>query len=138
MCSAVSVPSWTVLRQRPYAMPTMEDHSLTTRYWWGRWMPCCHWVSSKAWTTPTTGLFCVRRLSQPLFQRTVSFYQASSFLKTMTERKDRRLMLHVKSVVQFREEEVKKALEFMPGSVPPTFRAYIMEPDNLGGIIPPW
>ena len=31
---------------------------------------------------------------------------ASSFLKTMTERKDRRLMLHVKSVVQFREEEV--------------------------------
>ena len=46
---------------------------------------------------------------------------ASAFLKTMTERKDRRLMLHVKSVVQFREEEVRKALEFMPGSVPPTF-----------------
>ena len=31
---------------------------------------------------------------------------ASSFLKTMTERKDRRLMLHVTFVVQFREEEV--------------------------------
>ena len=46
---------------------------------------------------------------------------ASSFLKTMTERKDRRLMLHVKSVVQFREEEVRKALKFMPGSVPSTF-----------------
>ena len=46
---------------------------------------------------------------------------ASSFLKTMTERKDRRLMLHVKSAVQFREEEVRKALKFMPGSVPSTF-----------------
>ena len=58
----------------------MEDHPLTTRYWWSRWMPCCHWVSSKAWTTPTTGLFCVGwRLSQPLFQRTVSFYQAISY-----------------------------------------------------------
>ena len=34
---------------------------------------------------------------------------ASAFLKTMTERRDRRLMLHVKSVVQFREEEVRKA-----------------------------
>ena len=34
---------------------------------------------------------------------------ASAFLQTMTERKDRRLMLHVKSVVQFREEEVRKA-----------------------------
>ena len=42
----------------------------------------------------------------------------SSFLKTMTERKDRRMMLHVKYVVQFREAEVRKALEFMPGSVP--------------------
>ena len=44
---------------------------------------------------------------------------ASAFLKTMTERKDRRLMLHVKSTVQ--EGRGQKGLEFMPGSVPPTF-----------------
>ena len=62
-----------------YYAPTMKDHSLTTRYWWSRWMPCCHLVSSKAWTTPTTDLFCIRRLSQPLFQKTVSFYQAMSY-----------------------------------------------------------
>ena len=44
---------------------------------------------------------------------------ASAFLKTMTERKDRRLMLHVKSTVQ--EGRGQKGLEFMPGSVPSTF-----------------
>ena len=70
------------------------------------------------WVTPITAPISKNNFILP--GNVVSY--ASSFLKTMTKRKDRRLMLHVlKSVVQFREEEFRKALEFMLGSVPPTF-----------------
>ena len=93
-------------------------------------MPCCHWVRRQQQSLDYTNnrlVLCKTPITAPISKNSFILpgnvaSSALAFLRTMTERKDRRLMLHVlKSVVQFREKEVRKALEFMPGSVPPTF-----------------
>ena len=46
---------------------------------------------------------------------------SSSAIRTMTEKEDKRLILHLKSVIQYRHREVKSVLEHEPGNVPPVF-----------------
>ena len=72
-------------------------------------------------------IMCMTPIISPLTKNTfllpsnVLRASSPSFLQTISDKRDRRLALQVKSVIQYRRGECVVALENEPGNVPPTF-----------------